>query len=123
MVENLTRGITLATRVQVAGTSSARRRGLKGVTELEDGSGLWIAPCEAIHTIGMKIPIDVLFLSKDYRVRKISAGLGPRRISICLPAHSVLELRAGTVGASGTQPGDQLSLSLFPVGDALRQSR
>lgn len=86
--------------------------------ELGKGAGLWIAPCEAIHTMGMKIPIDVLFLSKSYEVRKISAGLPPWRFSVCLRAHSVLELASGTLKSSGTQAGDQLSLLLSPLEDS-----
>jgi hypothetical protein len=34
----------------------------------------------------------------------------PRRISGCLLAHSVLELPAGTIEATGTRAGDQLSI-------------
>lgn len=108
LVHNVTRGLTLATRVAVAGTSEARRRGLLDAENLEAGSGLWIVPCEAIHTFGMKVRLDVVFLDKHFQVRKISADLRPRRISVCLRAHSVLELPAGTVARSGTQPGDRL---------------
>src|SRR5882724_10908358 len=95
VIHNVTRGLILATHVAVAGTSEARRRGLLDADNLESGSGLWIVPCEAIHTFGMKVRLDVVFLDKDFQVRKISPDLGPRRISICLRAHSVLELAAG----------------------------
>jgi uncharacterized membrane protein (UPF0127 family) len=111
-VENLTRGLTLAAHVRVAQTSAERRRGLLGVEELSDSAGLWIHPCEAIHTFGMKMPLDALFLTRDYKVRKILSNLPPRRIGFCLPAHSVLELRAGTIARTGTQPGDQLQFHL-----------
>jgi uncharacterized protein len=105
---NITRGVALATGVAVAGTSAARRRGLLDAENLQAGSGLWIVPCEAIHTFGMKVRLDIVFLDKNFLVRKIVCDLGPRRMSICLRAHSVLELPAGTVARSGTQPGDKL---------------
>ncbi len=70
-VLNVSLGLPLASQVRVAGTSSARRRGLMGVNELAEGAGIWIAPCEAIHTFGMKIPIDVIFLDAQLRVRKL----------------------------------------------------
>jgi uncharacterized protein len=111
-VENLTRGLTLAAHVRLAQTSAERRRGLLGVEELSESSGLWIHPCEAIHTFGMKIPLDALFLTRDCKVRKILSNLPPRRLGICLPANSVLELRAGTALRTGTQPGDQLQFHL-----------
>ena len=112
-VKNITRNVTLGTRVRSAGTSVARRRGLLGVGYLAAGEGLWIVPCEAIHTIGMKMAIDVVFLSKDYRVSKVKPRLGRWGFAICLTAHSVLELRAGTLNDSGTQQGDQLAI--FPT--------
>jgi hypothetical protein len=107
-VDNLTRGTALAGHVEVAQTSAARRRGLLGVEELSSESGLWIAPCEAVHTFGMKIPLDAIFIDRNFAVRKILTNLAPSRIGICLLAHSVLELRAGTVARTGTQRGDKL---------------
>src|SRR5690348_12563846 len=106
--QNVTRGVTLATQIRVANSSAARRRGLLDAEILEPGTGLWIVPCEAIHTFGMKVRLDIVFLDKDLKVRKISPDVGPWRFSICLRAHSVLELAAGTVARSGSQPGDQL---------------
>jgi uncharacterized membrane protein (UPF0127 family) len=109
--QNVTRGVPLATQVHVADSSATRRRGLLDAETLEPGAGLWIVPCEAIHTFGMKIRLDIVFLDKNLKVRKISSNVGPRRISICLRAHSVLELAAGAAGCSGTQAGDQLRRS------------
>jgi uncharacterized membrane protein (UPF0127 family) len=56
----------------------------------------------------MKFPIDVLFLDRAKKILKIRAGMGPRRLALCLRAHSVLELPSGAAAASHTQPGDQL---------------
>lgn len=107
-VLNRERGVTLGDRIRLAGTTCARRRGLLGVTWLEDRGGLWIAPSEAIHTFGMKMPIDVIFLDRALRVRKVVANLAPSRIALCLAAFSVLELGAGAIARSGTQVGDRL---------------
>jgi uncharacterized membrane protein (UPF0127 family) len=41
-------------------------------------------------------------------VRKTVANVPPWRISFCLPAHSILELPAGTIGPTSTQKGDRL---------------
>lgn len=105
---NLQRGSTLATRISLAGTSAARRKGLLGTGSLGPGSGLWIAPCEAIHTFGMKMSIDAIFLDREHRVTKLKADLRPSRVSICLSACSVLELEVGTILRTGTQVGDCL---------------
>lgn len=107
-VVNNTRTISLGDSIDVADTSRKRRTGLLKHTSLQAGEGLWIAPCEAVHTIGMKFPIDVVFLSKKRTVLKICHAMGKWRMSVCFRAHSVLELPAGTVQATGTQVHDQL---------------
>jgi uncharacterized membrane protein (UPF0127 family) len=108
-VENITRGITLATKIRLASDSAQRRRGLLGINELASGAGIWINPCEAVHTFGMRIALDAVFLDAKLRVKKVSAHLKPGRIAVCLTATSVLELGAGA--AAATQAGDQLSFT------------
>jgi uncharacterized membrane protein (UPF0127 family) len=56
----------------------------------------------------MKFPIDLVYLDKRRKVRKVSNAVPPWRISACLRAYSVLELPAGTVAQSGTKAGDEL---------------
>ncbi|MDQ2775098.1 MAG: DUF192 domain-containing protein [Acidobacteriota bacterium] len=107
-VLNLNAGTEVAGHVVVAGTSAARKKGLLGVNGLQNGAGLWIAPCEAIHTVGMKMPIDVIFLDRELRVCKLASGVRPWRVSISLKAHSVLELEAGAIPRSNTHIGDRL---------------
>ena len=94
--------------VKVADTSSARRTGLLRQSSLAAGEGLWIVPCEGIHTWGMKFSIDVAFLSRKRQIVKIRKDMGKWRIAWCLWAHSVLELPAGTLEQTGTCRGDQL---------------
>jgi uncharacterized protein len=106
---NLSRGVSVAKRVRVAATSSERRKGLLGIAEMDREAGLWIMPCEAVHTFGMKMPLDLVFLDRSYRVRKIRRGIGPNRISLCLSASSVVELSAGALSESGTQVNDTLT--------------
>ncbi len=113
-IRNATRGVLLADRADVADTSRKRRTGLLKHDRLPDGEGLWIAPCEGVHTFGMKFAIDVLFLSSKKTVLKIRPAMPPRRISLCLRAHSVLELPAGAAARTGTQPGDQLAFEPQP---------
>lgn len=108
-VRNLTRGTILADRATAAATSRERRTGLLRHESLVEGEGLWIAPCEAIHTFGMKFSIDVVFLDRSRRIVKIREALPARRIAVCLRAHSVLELPAGTVRRTATAVGDQLA--------------
>jgi len=107
-VRNQTRNTVLGEAVEIADTSEKRRVGLLKHTRLDPGSGLWIVPCESVHTFFMKFPIDLLYLDRRHKVRKARSAVRPWRLSACLLAHSVLELPAGTVKQSGTQAGDEL---------------
>jgi hypothetical protein len=112
-VLNLTRGAVLGESVEMAGTSAARRKGLLGRDALVPGGGLWIVPCESVHTFWMRFPIDLVYLDRGQRVKKVRHSVPAWRMSACLSAHSVLELPAGTAAHTGTQRGDALELSEF----------
>lgn len=103
----------LADRAEIADTSAKRRTGLLKHTKLEPGEGLWIAPCEGVHTFFMKFPIDVLFLSKQKKVLKVRHRMAAWKLAMSFRAHSVLELPAGTAQATGTSVGDQLNFDKY----------
>ena len=98
----------LGDAIDVADTSAKRRTGLLKHKGLEAGQGLWIVPCESVHTFFMKFPIDLVYIDRHQRVRKVRARVGPWRMSLCLTAHSILELPAGAIERTGTASGDQL---------------
>ena len=112
-VRNQTRDTALADRADIADTASARNRGLLSRVGLAPGEGLWIVPCEGVHTIGMKFPIDVVFLNKKRKVLKIRREMKKWRMAMCLRGHSVLELPAGTCDGAKTAVGDQLELEKY----------
>jgi hypothetical protein len=95
----------------VADTSAKRRTGLLRHEHLPRGEGLWIVPCESVHTFFMKFPIDLVYLDRNRKVRKVRNAVPPWRLSACLPAYSVLELPAGTAAETGTCEGDELAVS------------
>lgn len=107
-MRNKERGTVLAESADVAEDSKTRRTGLLQHERLEPGQGLWIVPCESVHSFWMKFAIDVLYLDRQKKVKKVRANMAPWRVSMCLTAHSVLELPAGTAAASGTRRGDVL---------------
>ena len=94
----------------MADTSAKRRIGLLRHERLDPGEGLWITPCESVHTFFMKFAIDLVYLNRKKRVRKVRHAVPPWRVSACLLAHSILELPAGTAKQTGTERGDQLSI-------------
>jgi len=103
----------LAERAGIASTSKERKTGLLKHDRLEPGDGLWITPCEGVHTAGMKFPIDVLFLTRKRKVVKIRAAMPRWRMALCLWAHSVLELPSGMAAETGTAAGDQLEFETY----------
>ena len=108
LVRNQTRNAVLGHSVDAADTSATRRAGLLGRKGLDPGEGLWISPCESVHTFFMKFPIDLVYLDKKRKVRKVRHRVPPWRLSMCLTAHSILELPAGTAEQTGTLKGDVL---------------
>lgn len=111
LIKNTKRNTVVATAADIADTSQKRRTGLLKHNNLAAGEGLWIVPCEAVHTFGMNFPIDVVYLSKQRKVLKVRDNMKRSRMSFCLRAHSVLELPAGHAAATGTVAGDELEFT------------
>jgi hypothetical protein len=109
-VRNLTRASLLGDSIDIADDRAKRNTGLLKHTRLEPGHGLWIVPCEAIHMFFMKFPIDVVYIDRKHRVRKVVRALRPWKMSMCITAHSVIELPVGVIDETQTQKGDQLEL-------------
>lgn len=88
-----------------------RAVGLLATTQLERPSGLWLAPCASIHTFGMRLTIDIVFVGRDGEVLKVVPRLRPWRMASCRGAHAVLELREGLAQTLGLHPGRHVSLA------------
>jgi uncharacterized membrane protein (UPF0127 family) len=112
-VINLTKKTWLATKVRKADSFLTRLVGLLKRTQLGPEEALWLMPSKGIHTIGMKFPIDVVFLDKNNVALLTVSGLAPNRITgVRWRVQSVLELPKGTLQKSRTEVGDQLEISL-----------
>ena len=78
---------------------------------LEPGAGMWINPCNGIHMFFMNFALDVVFLDRQDRVKKVYQRLGRWRVvPLVWGAHSVLELPAGSLQALGLERGEQLTV-------------
>ena len=125
-VINLTRHTWLATRVKKADNFFTRFVGLLKRHTLGPEEALWLVPSKGIHTIGMKFPIDVIFLDRNNHVRRLIPALPPYRLtSILLNTYSILELPKGSIAKSLTQVGDKLDISLAETSkmDDLKETR
>ena len=125
-VINASKHTWLATTVRKADSFLTRLVGLLQRRALGPEEALWLIPSKGIHTIGMKFPIDVVFLDKNSIVLKTISNLAPYRITgVQLRAHSIVELPKGTLNKSRTEIGDQLEISLADssVMDDLKENR
>jgi uncharacterized membrane protein (UPF0127 family) len=108
---NVTRGVNVTECGRVADSAWTRLVGLLRDTSLAEGDGLWIVPCNSIHSFGMKFIFDAVFFDKQLRVVHLVREMKPWRISkIVFAAHSVLELPPGLIEATGTVLGDQFEM-------------
>ncbi len=110
---NATRQLYLATELRVANTHASRFVGLLATSagEFVSGKGLWIVPCRGVHTLGMRFPIDVIYLDSNSTVIHVEQSLQPWRIApVRLSAASVLELPSSTVTQTATQLGDKVDI-------------
>jgi uncharacterized protein len=91
--------------VRRARTFWQRLRGLLGAPPLPAGRGLLLEPCRAVHTLGIRHPIDVAFVDREGVVLSLRRGLGRARLAVCTRAAATLELRAGEIARLGLWTG------------------
>lgn len=84
--------------------------GLLSRKGLKDGEGIILNPCTQIHTFFMRFDIDVVFISKDFKVVAVRENMPPWRMSpLYLNARYTLEVKGGYL-KGGVKPGQQLAL-------------
>lgn len=98
--------------IRLADGFFSRLRGLLFAPALQPGQGLLIRPCAAVHTAFMTYPIDVVFLDRAWKIRRIVPCLLPWRAAAFPGAYQTLELAAGEAARLGLQAGQSLVQSL-----------
>ena len=102
--------IPLATRAAVARTLCERLKGLLGRERLPEGEALIFPGCSSIHTIGMRFPIDAIFVDRDWRVVALHSVRPGRMMLPVRKAWGVVETPAGTIAQTRVAIGDRLCL-------------
>jgi uncharacterized membrane protein (UPF0127 family) len=106
-------GKVLADDLELATSWVALTAGLMFRRTLEPGGGMWLNPCNGIHMMFMRFPIDAVFLDSSERVRKVYRRL-PQWWGVVWfvwGARSVLELPPGSTADIDLQRGDQVLIS------------
>jgi uncharacterized protein len=108
-LRNLTRQTLVAAHIGTAATPWRRTIGLLGRGVLDADDGLAFPRCNRIHTIGMRVPLDVIFLDASGEVLRFVHGAHPNRFQLsCDAATSVIEI--GTAAEARVAVGDVLGL-------------
>lgn len=94
--------------VMLTESMSERMRGLLFRPPLQSNQALLIKPCSSIHTFGMSYPLDLVFLSKTFKVNKIVANLKPLRMASSFGSHMVIEMLAGSLSNTPITNNTQL---------------
>jgi len=104
-------GAIVAPNVERLSGFRARLVGLLARASVPRGQGIWLNACGAIHTLGMRAAIDVIFLDRSGCVLQLDRHVAPNRpLLSCRGAIAVVELGSGTLDASALTIGDRLEL-------------
>ena len=89
---SLPRATVLGCELPVATTRLARLAGLALLDRSQAGEGLLIPHCRAVHTVGMRFKLELIFIDEKGLVVGFRRAVPPRRLARCPSAHSVIEL-------------------------------
>lgn len=110
-LRNATTGEVIAGSVERAEGVVERMVGLLNRPHIAPDEGVWFPNCGTIHTIGMREPIDVLFLDRQSRVMQMLREVPRNRLAVtCVGAYVTVELGSGALDARDILVGDRLVL-------------
>lgn len=101
-------GSRVVTSTAIASSRKDRRRGLRGALSVP--YPLVIERCRWVHSFGMKITIEVIYLDKESRILKIQTLRPHRLASPVLRATYVVETEVGAFRRWNLQVGDTIEV-------------
>ncbi|HEX5056726.1 MAG TPA: DUF192 domain-containing protein [Gammaproteobacteria bacterium] len=100
--------ILLIEDVMLTGSVWERMRGLLRRPPLREREALLIDRCASVHTWGMRYPLDLAFMDRKWKIRKLARDVRPWRMAWCRAAAVTLEMQAGTIDRLKLETGMQL---------------
>jgi uncharacterized protein len=82
--------------VHLASTFRSRLRGLLGTDDLPPHHGLLLTSTRSVHTLGMRMPLDLVWVGADGDLVGLDEDVVPGERRRCRAAWGVLEVRAGS---------------------------
>lgn len=94
--------------LEIAHTARDRRRGLLGRDGIE--GALLLQPARAVHTLGMRFPIDVAYCDENMVVLRV-VSMPRHRVGMPMwRCHAVIEAESGCFARWELRPGDELEV-------------
>lgn len=82
--------------VHVASTFRSRLRGLLGTDQLPPHHALLLTSTRSVHTLGMKMPLDLVWFDAEGALVGLDEGVGAGQQRRCKRASGVLEVASGS---------------------------
>lgn len=95
-------------KVWLANSFFKKMIGLLSKSSLDSSEGMLFYKAPSIHTIGMKFPIDILFLDSANKVTRIFENIKPNRLLPFVKSTYTLELQANQSAEKQIKPDDVL---------------
>lgn len=92
-------GQVLVSTAWLANRPWSRLRGLlwREPLAVQPAQALWLLPCGAVHTFGMRYALDLVFLDRQGRVLDCAEQVAPGRWRRARGAHQTVEFAAGAL--------------------------
>lgn len=84
-------GRCLVPHVMRTSNALERMQGLLGRPPLNQNQALLLIPCNAVHTFAMGYALDLIYLNRDWTIRKRVDNIPPWHLSACFAATMVLD--------------------------------
>lgn len=106
-------GRVLADQCFLANSFFSRLKGLLGRKGLSESQALALIPCDMVHTLGMKFPIDIIFVDRKGLILRINREVGANRIVPRVAgAYAVIEMAAGRSRELNLVPGNMIIIPI-----------
>ncbi|SCP98041.1 DUF192 domain-containing protein [Anaerobium acetethylicum] len=113
-VYNASKNRIILGEAEIADTFFTRFRGLLGRKGLAADAGLIINPCNSVHMIGMRFPIDVIFVNRDNRICHIQHSMRKMSVSpVVRGARFVIEAPEGISKRLNIEMGDEIKIMIM----------
>ncbi|MCF7873594.1 MAG: DUF192 domain-containing protein [Candidatus Omnitrophica bacterium] len=109
-IVNKTKNVEIACFAKIASGFYLRLLGLMFKNNLPEDQALIFYQAPSIHTFFMRFPIDIIFLDRQMKVKRIVNSLSPWRVVFCKGAYVTIELPVGKAKQNNISLGDKIEL-------------